>query len=455
MASIGLLGLIASSADAKGSKRPAQPPLKNIATTANPKCDVKNIKFLEGMIKKGSAVKLQKKDLDSARYRYSIAKRALAEKEFALCIAAIKSSQRVLSNARPIPAKPTRGSTSYCTKQDMKTLAETIALGDKYMFPAKALFSAEAKLAKAKKASSSRQRRSCGWNVKTGIDALEPHRKALEAKKARIAAAVKACPKHKKGSRLYLKRKQCIRKAFGTNSATCTNADLKNLSDRISSGRKQKYGNAVLQSADKQLRIARKAKPARNWTACLRSLQSGNSILTNVAQKRALANKRAAGLGHAKKCHDVFHRNLVRLLKRHGKGLGVAPDVLKSAEIIEARRRGLVIGRFHKKCKTALNTTYSSAEMPHLVKIQKLKKTVAAKSSMQLKSNTDIPGRQFQSILLRGSKRNEMVANCSFMCQLDKRCKSFTFAEKRCYLKAFKGKGVAASGVTSGTKKLK
>ncbi len=52
MASIGLLGLIASSADAKGSKRPKQPPLKNIATTANPKCDVKNIKFLEGMIKK-------------------------------------------------------------------------------------------------------------------------------------------------------------------------------------------------------------------------------------------------------------------------------------------------------------------------------------------------------------------------------------------------------------------
>jgi len=223
MASIGLLGLIASSAYAKGSKRPVQPPLKNIATTANPKCDVKNIKLLEGMIKKGSAVKLQKKDLDYARYRYSNAKRALAEKEFALCIAAIKSSQRVLSNARPIPAKPTRGSASYCTKQDMKTLAETITLGDKYMFPAKALFSAEAKLTKAKKASSSGQRRSCGWNVKTGIDALEPHRKALETKKAQITAAVIACGK-KKNNRGY---KSCRNRARGKISPSCTSDDLK------------------------------------------------------------------------------------------------------------------------------------------------------------------------------------------------------------------------------------
>jgi hypothetical protein len=315
MASIGLLGLIASSADAKGSKRPKQPPLKNIATTANPKCDVKNIKFLEGMIKKGSAVKLQKKDLDSARYRYSIAKRALAEKEFALCIAAIKSSQRVLSNARPIPAKPTRGSTSYCTNQDMKTLAETIALGDKYMFPAKALFSAEAKLAKAKKASSSRQRRSCGWNVKTGIDALEPHRKALEAKKARIAAAVKACGK-KKNNRGY---KSCRNRARGKISPSCTSDDLKFLWNRITSGQKQKFDKIVIENAKKHFRNARKAMPARNWAVCLHSLKSGNAIITNVFDKRARAGRmQNSKTGHCTKDHLAVLGEYIGYARRVG-----------------------------------------------------------------------------------------------------------------------------------------
>lgn len=156
------------------------------------------------------------------------------------------------------------------------------------MFPAKALFSAKAKLAKAKEQMRANKRRSCRWNIRTGIEALEPHRKALMKEKARITAAVRACPKRNNRSRKY-----CLKKARGnSNSIHCTAPGFKKAERNILASLKSVKDRKVLRSAEQQYYRAVRAKRARQWKNCTTGLTASLNIISGeLANQRQQACK--------------------------------------------------------------------------------------------------------------------------------------------------------------------
>jgi hypothetical protein len=163
-------GLMAAPASAQSNKSK-----KKMRSVHSMQCSTAGIASLGKHIQLAKKRRTNPKIVASAMYRHGIAKRAMAEKDRALCSVALRSGRSILARAnRPTGAG---AAARYCTPANFKKLNSMIQAGVKKKSDARAIRSARLRYSAATKAGNMS---ACGGYLKNGMDNMN---RALRAKK--------------------------------------------------------------------------------------------------------------------------------------------------------------------------------------------------------------------------------------------------------------------------------